>query len=390
MSDHIPVADILPARPAQYWQPTTPVHYDETLSAWNVYSYADVQRVIYDEDGFSADYRIPPELRREVNPILAGLFGSDGARHRDLRKIVAEPFRPSVLARLEVDVRAIVNALIDELTPDSDGCIEAVTALAKPLPAQVICRLMGVDVDISIQIRHWMDEIAAAGTANAIPRQEDLSAYFQQLIEQRRAQPAQGLIDDLIDGQRAGHTIEGQPLTDWDLITYVTSFLGAGTDTTAAALTNALFFLVEYGHWPLLAKQPRLIPNAVEETLRWYPAFPAVRRRARLDIEMGGQRINTDDWVLAWITAANRDPARFDTPDRFDIRRQPNRHLTLGTGRHYCIGAPLAKLEMRILIEEASRRLPGLRRDRSRPLQRRYGLVDPLIELRLYETGTVG
>jgi cytochrome P450 len=191
---------------------------------------------------------------------------------------------------------------------------------------------------------------------------------------------ADGLVDELIAAQARGYQIEGRPMTDRDLVGYVAMMLSAGVDTTSAGIGNALLFLTEYGHWAELAADPALIPNAVEETLRWYPSFPGVRRLTIADTELGGQRVRPGQWATGWLTAANRDPATFPDPDRFDIRRRPNRQLSFGYGLHLCLGAALARLEMRILLEEATRRLPGLRRDPDAPIARRYWLLDNLTE----------
>jgi cytochrome P450 len=204
--------------------------------------------------------------------------------------------------------------------------------------------------------------------------------FFEELIAQRRRSPQAGLVDELLAAQAAGHLVDGRPMTDWDLIGYFAMLLAAGVDTTSTSIGNALLFLTEFGHWERLRADPSLIPNAVEETLRWYPGFPGVRRYVLADTELGGHRLSAGQWATGWLTSANRDPRQFPDPDVFDIHRRPNRHLTLGVGRHHCLGAPLARLELRILLEEAVRRLPGLRRDPAASLRRRVWLVDPVEE----------
>ncbi len=219
-----------------------------------------------------------------------------------------------------------------------------------------------------------------SSTTHTLPSQPDQRAFFEELIARRRASPQEGLVDELIAAQAAGHLVDAAPMSDLDLVGSFAMMLAAGVDTTAASVGNALLFLTEYGHWDALRADPSLIPNAVEETLRWCPAFAGVRRYVIADTMLGGQAVAAGQWATGWLSSANRDPERFADPDTFDIQRRSNAHLTFGTGRHYCLGAPLARLELRILVEEAVARLPGLRRNVTRPISRREWMVDGLDE----------
>ncbi|MEU8891121.1 cytochrome P450 [Streptomyces sp. NPDC048442] len=377
-------SDVLHAsRPAFYWEPDTEAFYDELLETWHVFRHADVLRVLTDASAFSAGYGLDDESRAHVHPSLVGLWAAEGARHDDLRAAVAEPFRRTEMERLETAVRETATDLIDRILSAGTGETEIVEDLVRPLPARVICRLLGLDVSYAKWVHEWMDEIytcSVSSHTHSLPPQPDMVDFFTGLVAERRRTPGEGLLDDLIAAQAAGHRVNGCPMSDRDLVGHLAMMLSAGVDTTSSSMGNALLFLTGFGHWDALRADPSLIPNAVEETLRWYPAFPGVRRYVVAETEIAGRRLQPGQWITGWLTSANRDPARFPQPDTFDIRRRPNPHLGLGRGRHHCLGAPLARLELRVLLEEATRRLPGLRLSPGRPLRRRTWIVDPLEE----------
>ncbi|SDG18599.1 Cytochrome P450 [Lentzea fradiae] len=365
----------LPTRPAKFFDPATEVHFDEALDTWHVFSLADVQRVLSDEEHFSAGYGLTDETRAFANPMMSGMWAADGQRHRDLRAAVADPFSPRVMARLEDRVRAISAELVDGLDPAG---FDVVPVIARPLPARVICHLLGLDLSAEAMMTEWLEEwYRASVTTSTVPPQEAMARFFADEIERQRAEPAGGLIAELIAAQRSGHLVDGRPLSDLDLVGYCAMLLGAGVDTTYASIPNALLFLTEFGCWDELRADPSLIPGAVEETMRWYPVFPGPRRLVVRDVVVGGQAIPAGQWVTGWLSAANRDPARYPSPDVFDIRRR-TRIMSFGHGPHHCLGAGLARLEQRVLLEEMVRRLPLLRREPSAPLVRREWMLDNL------------
>ncbi|HKE97476.1 MAG TPA: cytochrome P450 [Actinomycetes bacterium] len=361
-----------------FWDPTTPVFFDEALDTWHVFAYDDVLRVLNERATFSSSWLTD---LTGVNPTLVGLWAADGRRHSDLRAAVAGPFRASVVHALSDEVTRLAVDLIEEVKTTSDGRFEAVATLARPLPGQVICRVLGVDPICAERMHEWREELYTAGAASTLPAQPDMAEFFQQLIERYRVSPRPGRLHELLQAQAGGYAVDGRPLSDWDIVGYLAMLIWAGAETTAASIGDALLFLTEYGHWETLRGDPSLIPGAVEEVLRWYPAFPGCRRITLADTEIGGQRVRAGQWVTGWLTSANRDPSRFPTPNVFDIRRQPNRHVVFGAGRHHCLGAPLARLELRILVEQATRRLPELRWDPDQPLRRRAWLEDSLDEV---------
>jgi cytochrome P450 len=371
----------LPSLPPMYFDPQTPVSFDERIASWQVFSHHDVARVLNDPALFSSDYGTAEEDPQRINPLLVGMWATDGPRHTDLRSAAAEPFRPRILDNLATDIREIVTGLLDRVVTAGNGRVEVVGALAKPMPGQVVCRVLGLDVSHADQMMRWLDEIAEVSVStNTYPPRPDMVEFFQDLIDDRRKHPQVGLVDDLIAAQAAGYQVDGRTLRDWDLVGYFSMMLAAGSETTTAGVGNAVLLLTEYGHWDELGADPSLIPGAVEETLRWSPPFSGPRRLVLADTEVGGQQIKAGQWITAWVSAANRDPERFPSPDTFDVRRRPNPELSFGVGTHHCLGAPLARLEIRILLEEAVRRLPGLSRDVGAPISRREWIVNGLTE----------
>ncbi|RDI19753.1 cytochrome P450 [Lentzea flaviverrucosa] len=365
----------LPTRPGKFFDPTTEVHFDEALDTWHVFSLGDVQRVLSGEEHFSSGYGLTDETRPLANPVLSGMWAADGQRHRDLRAAVADPFSPRVMSRLETQIRAIATELVDGLEP---GGFDVVPRIAKPLPTRVICHLLGLDLSAEERMTEWLEQwYQDSVTTNTVPRQAEMAEFFAAELDRQRAEPGDGLIAELLAVQATGYQVGGRPMSDWDLIGYCAMLLGAGVDTTAATIPNAVLFLTEFGCWEELRADPSLIPGAVEETMRWYPVFPAPRRLVLRDVTIGGQEISAGQWVSGWLSAANRDPVRYADPDTFDIRRR-TRIMTFGHGPHHCLGAGLARLEKRVLLEEMVRRLPLLRRDTGAPLVRRQWMLDNL------------
>jgi cytochrome P450 len=180
--------------------------------------------------------------------------------------------------------------------------------------------------------------------------------------------------------QRAGYMVGDRPMTEWDLIGHFAMLVAAGYET-ATGIANAILFADTFGLLDQLYADPMLVPGWGEETWRYYPPFPAARRRVVAATTLGGQHLKVGTWVLGWLTAANRSPVQFPRPDRYDIRRSPNRHLAFGRGRRSCLGAGLARLEMTIALQVLLERLRGLRRDRGESLVRTFGIVDSLERL---------
>jgi cytochrome P450 len=364
--------------PSEFWDPDTAPFFDDEKQTWNVFNYEDVMRVLTDKDMFSQAYGDP-----DVHPNFAVMWCADDPRHKDLRTIASEPFRQSVLRELTPTIEAVLNDLIDEILAAGTDSFEMTSQLSYRLPNRVICHIMGVDMADDVRFAAWLKEAFSAATISGMPPQPDMVRYFSDLLEERRKNPQNGLVDELIAAQRSGYQVAGEPLSDRDLIGYLWGLLSAGTDTTSASIGNMFLFLTEYGNLDEVRDDRALVNSAVEETLRWYPAFPSNPAVALADVSFGDCTVSAGQTVTAWMSAANRDPSRFEDPNVFDIRRNPNRHLTFGWGSRHCLGAPLARLELRIALEVVRDRLPGLRWDKEKPFTRTLGIVNHIDEAHL-------
>jgi cytochrome P450 len=358
------------ALPPQFFDPHGRVRFDERTQAFSLFGYDDVVRLLTERAGFSCGLGFDRAELPDMHPAYSGMWLTDGQRHDELRAAVAEPFRPAVLARLRPRIREIAAGLVEQ-TPRHGR--HDLADLIRLLPSMVMCLILDIELDAADKILGWIDQTAEVSSIMGFPPQADMAEYFAGLIERQKAEPGHGLLAELIAAQAAG-----APLSDWDLIGYLAMLLIAGIDTTSAVIGNALLFLSVYGHLPRLAAQPALIGPAVEEVMRWYPPFPAATRLATEPVTFAGVDIPAHTPVAGYLSAANRDPLRFTDPDRFDIDRHPNPHLSFGRGGRYCLGAPLARLEAVITVQEVLARRPGLAWDPAVPLQRHHGIIHRL------------
>lgn len=353
--------------PAQFLDPTRPAGFDERTQTFSLFSYDDVVRLLTDRASFTSDFGIEEAALPNLHPAWAGMWATDGQRHDQLRSAVADPFRPGFLAWLEPRIREIAVELVEAL-PESGS--HDLTELARLLPSRVMCLILDLPMEAAERMVGWIDEISNVTSVVAFPNQPEMTAYFQEVIEQKKSRSGQGVLSDLVTAQA-----EGVPLSDWDLLGYSVMLLGAGIDTTTTTICNALVFFSQHGHTEQLAAQPELIGVALDEVLRWYPPFPAQTRIAAHELEIYGETIPAGTPVSGYISAANRDPLRFPDPHRFDPTRHPNPHLSFGRGRHFCLGNALARLELTIAVQEMLARRPHLKWDSSVPLDRHPGIV---------------
>jgi cytochrome P450 len=368
----------LPRR-TDVWDPTRAPHTDET-GAHNLYAYGQVLDVLTDADAFSADFGIRPEDYPHVNPMMIGLWTAGDPRHEDLRMAVEEPFHRGRTDELRPQLHRLVTDLLDQVLTRGDGQVELIGEVIKPYHLQANCRLLGLDTSLASTFDRWIMTAAEAMAVNEIKPDPEQFEFWLRLIEERRTRPQHGLVDDLIAAQAAGYRVAGQLMSEWDLVGYFGMLLAAGYETISG-VANTIVFAEEDGVLDALCANHMLLEGAIEESLRFYPPFPMTRRMAIADVDFGGYRVRPEEWVVGWISAANRDPDRFPDPTIFDIGRSPNPHLSFGWGSRHCLGAPMARLEMLVGLEAILERLPGLHRDRSHPLERSYGIVDPLVAL---------
>lgn len=282
------------------------------------------------------------------------MITTDPPDHTRLRRIVAAAFVPRVVGQMRGTITAYVNDLLDTAMAKGDS-FDVVSDLAYPLPTIIIAALLGLPVEDWSRIKALSD-----GLITFFPQQHNfdqlyaLHEYWRSLVADRRAAPQNDMISALINARDSGDVF-----SDEELIGQLTLLLVAGHETTTYALGSAVLHLLRHPElWEALPEIP--IEPAVEELLRYDPPFQGLTRVAVSDVELGGVQIRAGDQVQLWIGAANRDPARFADPDRLDLTRADNRHLTFGLGTHYCLGAALARLELQTALTVLRDRCPRL------------------------------
>ena len=355
-----------------------PVHWSESLRAWMVTRYADAFEVFDRPELFSSDRfrKLDPRFassRREVRAV-AEVLGDwlvfrDPPDHTRLRALLQKSFTARQLEKSRDRIQATIDELLDAAA--SRGEMDFIRDFAFPLPAMVIARLLGAPTADIEDIKRWSDRLAAyiGGSVDARDNFSEASAgvaqlseYFRSLLRERLKSPTDDLMSLML---RAEH--EGDTLSEEEVVSNCVLLLFAGHETTTNLLGNGLFHLLQHpAELAALVADPSLGANAVEELLRYDGPVPATTKVAARDVEFHGASIRAGEMVLPFMSSANRDPRQFEDPDRLDIRRQPNRHLAFAFGIHFCLGAPLARLEARLGFETLLRRFRGLE------------LVDPL------------
>ncbi|MDX2644709.1 cytochrome P450 [Streptomyces sp. PA03-1a] len=336
------------------------------LEAWLVTRY---------EDGLAAltDPRLSSDVRDAADPRLMArlptteresmirtMLRADPPDHTRLRRLVSKAFTARRVAELEPRVQAVTDELLDAIVPA--GRADLVEDFALPLPVTVISELLGVPVSDRYDFQRWTDDMVLQGPQPPDPAKieaawKQMHGYLTALLDAKRAHPG----DDLLSALIATHDDE-QRLDRHELIAMAFLLLVAGYITTVNLIGNGIAALLTHpDQLRMLREDPGLLPGAIEEFLRYDgPVNPGIARFAREDLTIAGVAIPRGATVVVASAIADRDPARFGDPDRLDITRGDNAHLAFGHGIHYCLGAPLARLEGRIAIGTALRRLPGL------------------------------
>jgi cytochrome P450 len=335
---------------------TDPVSWDERYGAWHVFQYADVAGILADPATYSSDLSGLIPAQEEIDLFTKGNFvRMDPPRHDKLRKLVSKAFTPRVVAELEPRITAITNELLDEVVGSPQ--FDLVEALAYPLPVTVIAELIGVPVADRERFRRWADSLLSAQLPDTMvpkaavlqaqgARMREMLDYLLAHIRQRRASPTNDLTSTLIAAE-----IDGERLEDEEIVGFVGVLLIAGHITTTTLLTNTILCLDEHPDAARrLRADPTRLPPALEEVLRYRAPFPRLARLAMADSTIGGRKVPAGQLLNLWLASANRDKRQFEDPDRFDIARAPNPHLSFGHGIHFCIGAPLARLEGRVAM----------------------------------------
>jgi cytochrome P450 len=342
-----------------------PVHRRPFMGAWVLTRYRDVASVLRD-DRMSADgTRASGYEELQEAPGPRSMLVVDPPHHTRLRALVSKAFTPRAVERLRPRIEVLVAGALERAAVR--GGLELVDELAYPLPVTVIAEMLGVPPEDWPRFRGWsralvanLDPLSgrdAAQVATALQARQALGRYLSGIIDRRRLEPGEDLISGLLAVEETGDV-----LTQAELVVMANLLLVAGHETTVNLITNGTLALLQHGQQlALLREQPELIQPAVEELLRWDSPVQLTARVAMEELDLAGHRVRRGESVLALLGAANRDPDQFAEPDRVDITRTPNPHLSFGRGIHFCLGAPLARLEAQIAIAGLVARFPRLR-----------------------------
>lgn len=337
-----------------------PVYHDEVGDVWGIARYDDVLAIEKDPKTFSS--RRAPRPHGTPLPMMISM---DDPEHRQRRSLVNRGFTPRRIGEMEAAVTDMCRRILDRVC--EAGTCDFVWDVAAPLPLMVIADLLGFDEDARDDLLRWSDDMLRATAADAPQEALEVGAHamlaFRELqlavIAERRAAPLDDLISTLCTAE-----IDGQRLDDESIVNETLLLLIGGDETTRHVISGGMLALLDHpDQRAVLAAEPDLLPVAVEELLRWVSPVKNMSRTVTTDVELRGQHLREGDEVMLFYPSANRDEAVFADPHTFDVRRDPNPHIAFGFGPHFCLGASLARLELKVMFREVLARLPDLELD---------------------------
>jgi cytochrome P450 len=330
------------------------VHVPPPFDGWLIFDHAGVREALTDHATFSSRVPAPPWF----------IF-SDPPAHAKLRGLISRAFTPRTIASLEPRIRELSRRLLDPMLAPGRDRIDLAADYAVPLPMMVISEMIGIPLADWPRFKRWSDVIltlsytrsggpeAGQALADFTAVTQEMSAYLTDMIAHRRAHPGDDLLTRLMEAE-----VDGQRLTHQEILSFFQLLVIGGQETTANLINNAILCFLDYpDQLALLRREPNLLESAVEEVLRYRSPFQWAMRTPTRDVEMHGVTLPARKLVLAMIGSANRDPTQFPDPERFDITRSPNPHLAFGNGIHFCMGAPLARMETSIALADLLARL---------------------------------
>lgn len=359
-----------------------PIWLDEKSGCWHVFRYEDVLRVSTDHARFSSERR-PRQFARlnQRSGQAPSLLAMDPPRHRQYRNLVSSAFTSRALAPLAGRISTIVQDLLTQVRPA--GHMDMIADLAYPLPATVIAEMLGLPLSDRPRFKGWADALFSRQVSDeelfnstedlekrpefqrANQALDEMDDYFAQMLDERRNQPRADLMSELLAAE-----VEGEHLSQKEILSFCTLLLLAGHVTTTNLLGQAILCLDAHPEaMRQLRAQPELTASAIEEILRYASPIWRLSRVTSEEVELAGVTLPENAIVFAWLASANRDEAQFPAPERFDIARTPNHQVAFGHGIHFCVGAPLARLEASIALPLILSQLPGLRVDHNQPIE---------------------
>ena len=359
-----------------------PVHWSDAIGGWLLTRYDDILVSFKNTAAFSNENRLgktvqylPPAKQTNYKDVVdhyavKGLIHSDPPDHTRLRGLVNQEFTPKVVEQMRPRIQEVVNSLLD--AAEAKGEMDVIPDLATALPVGVIAEILGVPPSDRHLMRRWTDDILSFQGVNK-PSEADLSRaqqglqeirpYIQNMIEERRRQPRQDLMSKFVALESAG-----ERLSEAELISTCVTLIIAGHETTLSLISSTIYLILAHpAEFQLLREDPSHLDSAIEESLRYENPVSRQARLMKDDVELGGKLLKKGDIVFQMLNSANRDPAYFSDPDRFDIQRKKNRHIAFGFGAHFCVGALLARTETSIAVGTALKRFPNLRLIDSQP-----------------------
>jgi cytochrome P450 len=338
----------------QKWREDMPIWWAEDAGGWVLSRYDDVRAILKDAALFSSNSMGEMDQQAMALPLLT----DDPPRHTQLRAIVNKAFTSRTLKVMETEVAKLVEELLDDMAGKT--VIDISADFTIPLPVYIIARLMGIPEERADDFKRWSDALTGTSEASSLedrmPDIMEMAAYFASLIPERRENPGDDLISKVMQAE-----VDGEGISDQDIVGFNILLLIAGNETTTNLLSNLLNHLADHPEkWDELRNNPDKIDAAIEETLRFDGPVHWVNRKATADTEFHGQKVKAGDIVYAILGSANRDANHYDNPEEFRLDRGRGDHHTFGHGIHFCIGAPLGRMEARYALEGLFRRYKSI------------------------------
>ena len=366
-----------------YMRHNSPVTFIQQTGSWWVFRYSDVENVLTQFRTFSSQFGgyetaaanatsaaadqegVKGDEHPANSSIGLSMIGTDPPLHTKLRNMVSKFFTAKSIDSLEPRITEIASTYIEQMSQSTS--FDFVSALAEPLPVTVISEILGIPAADRNKFKEWSDSIVGSSESSSVQTNLELSEYFGKIIEKRAKDPQDDLISSIVHQE-----VDGQKLSREEVIGFCILLLVAGNETTTNLLGNAIDLFSKYETFGQLKSNPGLIPNAIEEVLRFSSPVKGMIRICTKDTEIGGMKIGAGQGVMAWIGSADRDESVFKEAGRFDITRKPNPHIAFGHGIHMCLGAPLARLEskvaLKLFVERFGDRKISIDRERAEPM----------------------